>query len=84
MRKPILLLAAVAIGTAACSAGTTSSADPRAAVPLAHHLATEPPFDPYEPEPPLETPYEGPATARGGGDYLTPSGVCRRRAARRP
>ncbi len=59
MRKPILLLAAVAIGTAACSASSTSSADPRAAVPPAHHQATEPPFDPYEPEPPLETPYDG-------------------------
>ena len=43
MRKPILFLAVVAIATAACSSGTSSSFDPRAAVPPAHHLWTQAP-----------------------------------------
>jgi Ca-activated chloride channel family protein len=54
MRKPILLLAAVALGTAACSGtSTTASYDPN---PPGHHYATEPPFEPDEPRP---TPYDG-------------------------
>ena len=56
MRKPILLLAVVALATAACSSGTTSSYDPRAQQPPEHHLATEPP---YVPDQPAATPYDG-------------------------
>ena len=62
MRKPILLLAAVALGTAACSSSGHSASYPAyggATSAPDHHLATQPPYDPYEPEQPPATPYDG-------------------------
>ena len=62
MRKPILLLAAVALGTAACSSSGYSASYPAyggATSAPDHHLATQPPYDPYEPEQPPATPYDG-------------------------
>ena len=55
MRKPVLLLAAVALSAAACS--TSSSTEPPGRSQGAdHHLATQPP---YEPDVPPPTPYDG-------------------------
>jgi Ca-activated chloride channel family protein len=60
MRKPILLLAAVALGTAACASSSGATGAPYAPNPAPpdHHYPTAAP--PYEPEPvPAATPYDG-------------------------
>ena len=60
MRKPILLLAAVALGTAACSSSGYSASHPAYGGRRPHHHhPTQPPYDPYEPEQPPATPYDG-------------------------
>jgi Ca-activated chloride channel family protein len=60
MRKPILLLAALALGTAACSSSSGGTSAPHAPnpAPPEHHYPTAAP--PYQPEPqPVPTPYDG-------------------------
>ncbi len=60
MRKPILLLAAVALGTAACSAssGTSAPYAPTVAPPAHHDPTPAPATYPPEPQAPA-TPYDG-------------------------
>lgn len=55
MRKPVLLLAVVALSASACSASTSTQA-PGRAQGADHHLATRPPSEPDVPPP---TPYDG-------------------------
>ena len=69
MRKPVLLLAVVALSAAACSA-STSTEPPGRAQGGDHHLATQPP---YEPVVPPATPYDGVTYQDPGVNPLVPT-----------